>query len=258
MLGAMAMVSTDDPEARRHRWEELTTWPLMAVALVFLGAFAWPIVDTGLDPGLRRACAVVLVASWWAFLIDYVVRLLLARRRMRFVRRHLTDLASVAIPMLRPLLLLRVIGIFEHALERNLSSRLTVYVVTLTGLGVGVGSLAALSAEQGQPESNINDLPTALWWSLTTVTTVGYGDHFPVTGQGRLVATMLMLLGIGLLGVVTASLASFIVDRVGEEEESIEQRTFRDVERLVHEVRALREELAELRGATSQPGDRGT
>ena len=197
MLGPMAPAPTDleerdDLEERRHLWEDITTWPMMAVALVFLGAFAWPIVDTSLDPDVRRVCSVILAATWWTFLIDYVVRLVLARQRARFVRRHLIDLASVAIPVLRPLLLLRVISVFERALGRNLGSRLTVYVLALTGLAVGVGSLTVLSAEQGRPDGNIDDLDTALWWAVTTVTTVGYGDHYPVTGQGRLVAAVLI------------------------------------------------------------------
>ncbi len=249
--------ATTDPEARRHRWEDLTTWPLMAVALVFLAAFAWPIVDTGLDPDIRRVSTTVLVLSWWAFLVDYVVRLALAKQRLRFMRQHPLDLASVAIPALRPLLLLRVISVFERALGRNLSSRLMVYVVAVSTLALGVGSLAVLSAEQGEPDANIQDLPTALWWAMTTVTTVGYGDRFPVTEQGRLVAAALMLCGIALLGVVTASLASYIVDRVGEQEESIEQRTHRDVERLVREVQALRAEVAALRGAGGADGPPG-
>jgi voltage-gated potassium channel len=259
MLGDMAEASTDsaDPEGRRHRWEEVTTWPLMATALVFLGAFAWPIVDTDLAPELRRACAVVLVVTWWTFVVDYAVRLLLARRRWAFVRGHLIELASVVVPMLRPLLLLRVVAVLERALEDNLGGRLTVYVTAVTGLAVGVGSLAVLGAEQQQPGANITDFDTALWWATTTATTVGYGDHYPVTGQGRLIATVLMLCGIGLIGVVTASLASYIVDRVTETDESVEQRTHHDVVQLLTEVRALRDEVAEMRAATSSEGGSG-
>lgn len=250
----MAEVRADraDPEARRHRWEDLTTWPLMLVALVFLAAFALPIVDDGLDADLQRLCSTVLVVTWWAFVVDYVVRLVLARDRLRFVRRHVLDLAAVALPALRPLLLLRVVAVLERTLEHNLGGRLTVYVTSLTGLAVLVGSLAVLAAEEDQAGSNIHSLSTAVWWAVSTVTTVGYGDHYPVTGQGRMVAALLMLCGIGLIGVVTASLASYIVDRVSEQDESVEQRTHRAVEDLVAEVRALRREVDELRRA-SQP-----
>ena len=241
-------------ETRRHRWEELTTWPLMVVALVFLIAFAVPILAPDLDPDTARLCSIVLVVTWWVFVVDYVARLLLSRDRTGFVRHHLLDLLAVAVPALRPLLLLRVVAVLERALEHNLGSRLTVYVTAVTGLAVGVGSLAVLSAEQRQSHANITDYDTALWWAISTVTTVGYGDFYPVTVQGRLIAAVLMLCGIGLIGVVTASLASYIVDRVSEQEESVEQRTHREVEVLVDEVRALRREIAELRGSAEERG----
>jgi voltage-gated potassium channel len=247
-----------DPEARRHRWEELTTWPLMVVAVLFLVAYAVLVIDTTLDPAVRRLCSSVLALAWWAFLADYVVRLVLAVDRLRFVRRHLTDLATVAVPALRPLLLLRAVTVLERSLEHNLGGRMFIYVAALTTLAVGTGSLAVLGAERGQPGANIEDFGTALWWATTTATTVGYGDHFPVTGQGRLIAAALMLCGIGLIGVVTASLASYIVDRVSAEEESIEQRTHHQVEALVREVTALRQEVARIRtdtgGGPETPG----
>lgn len=254
MLVPMAEASVDRAggESRRHRWEEVTTWPLMVVALVFLVAFALPILARDLDPEAQRLSSVILVATWWIFVVDYVVRLLLSRDRSGFVRHHLLDLLSVAVPALRPLLLLRVVAVLERALEHNLGSRLTVYVTAVTALAVGVGSLAVLSAEQRQPGANITDYDTALWWAVTTVTTVGYGDYYPLSLQGRLIATVLMLCGIGLIGVVTASLASYIVDRVSEQEESVEQRTHRDVEILVAEVRALRREVAELRASADE------
>ncbi len=246
--------TVSDPEHRRHRWEELTTWPLMLVALVFLVAFALPIVNRDLDADAQRWCSVVVVTTWWTFVVDYVVRLLLSRDRWRFMRQHVLDLAAVAIPALRPLLLLRVVAVMERALEHSLRGRLMVYVTAVTTLAIGVGSLAVLAAEEGKPGANISDFGTAVWWSMTTVTTVGYGDHYPVTGQGRAVAAVLMMCGIALLGVVTASLASYVVDRVNAEELSLEKRTHHDVRHLLAEVRALREEVAELREASRDRG----
>jgi voltage-gated potassium channel len=111
-----------------------------------------------------------------------------------------------------------------------------------------------LAAEEGRPGANISDFGTAVWWSMTTVTTVGYGDHYPVTVQGRAVAAVLMMCGIALLGVVTASLASYVVDRVNAEELSLEKRTHHDVRSLLTEVRALRQEVAELREASRERG----
>jgi voltage-gated potassium channel len=75
----------------------------------------------------------------------------------------------------------------------------------------------------------------------------GYGDRYPVTTTGRMIATGLMLAGIALLGIVTASLASWLLEKVQEVEAKSQAATQRDVETLVQEVRRLREELVSQR-----------
>ena len=75
------------------------------------------------------------------------------------------------------------------------------------------GSLAVLSVERDAPDGNIRTLGDAVWWSFTTMTTVGYGDHAPTTGLGRMLAVGLMLSGIALLGVVTANIAAWFIAR---------------------------------------------
>ncbi len=85
-------------------------------------------------------------------------------------------------------------------------------VVAVVILVVVAGGLV-LDAERGQDEANIVNASDALWWASTTVTTVGYGDRFPTTGEGRLVGVLLMVGGIALLGVVTASIAAWFVRR---------------------------------------------
>ena len=98
--------------------------------------------------------------------------------------------------------------------------RVGVYVVSTTVLLVGIASLAVLDAEQNAPHSNIHNIGDALWWSLTTITTVGYGDYFPVTLAGRLVAVGLMASGVALLGTVTALLAQWFVEQVNNANEA--------------------------------------
>src|SRR5450759_4660981 len=99
-----------------------------------------------------------------------------------------------------------------------------------TSLILFVASLAVLDAERGAKSATITTFGDALWWAMTTVTTVGYGDRYPITTQGRFIAGGLMLGGIALLGIVTASLASWLLD--------------------TNEVRALRAELAARDPAT--------
>jgi voltage-gated potassium channel len=88
-----------------------------------------------------------------------------------------------------------------------------------------------LDAERRNPEANISDFGDAMWWAVTTMTTVGYGDRYPTTGPGRLVAFGLMVAGIALLGTVTATLASWLVDQVSriEDREVSDLRTQIDV-----------------------------
>ena len=218
----------------------------MVVALLFLGAYAWPILDPDLAQPWVRLCTVVTWVAWAAFALDYAVRLALAPDRRRFVRRNLLDLAVVVLPLLRPLRVLRVVWVLEilnRKAAASLRGRVASFVVTGTGLVMFVASLAALDAERGHPDANIVTFKDAVWWSFATITTVGYGDHYPVTDAGRLIAAALMVCGIGLLGVVTGWLASWLIDRVSEAEEEAQTATRRDVADLAAEVAALREEL---------------
>ena len=85
----------------------------------------------------------------------------------------------------------------------------------------------------------------AVAWALTTVTTVGYGDQFPVTDRGRVVAAVLMLGGIALIGMVTATLASYLVEAVEDDREAVSERA-----QILAEIAALRRDIAAL-----APGD---
>lgn len=100
-------------EQRVEQWESRTEWPLAAAALAFLGAYAWPILDPNVSAAFRHLCTIVVDVAWVVFLADYVARFVLARRRGRFVVRHLLDLAIVALPVLRPLRLLRLLFLLQ-------------------------------------------------------------------------------------------------------------------------------------------------
>ena len=232
------------------RWERPSEWPLTLVAVAFLAAYAWPILDPTLDPAWVGVCRVVSAATWLVFVVDYVVRLVLAGDRRRFFGTHLLDLAVVALPLLRPLRLLvlvRALGVLNRAAGASLRGRVAAYVAGSTVLVLFVASLAVLDAERDAQGSQITSFGDAVWWAFTTVTTVGYGDRYPVTGAGKVVAVGLMLAGIALLGVVTASFASWLLDRVAEAEEESQAATRRDVQLLTDEVSSLRAEIAALR-----------
>jgi voltage-gated potassium channel len=233
-------------ESRLDRWERRAEWPLTVAALLFLIAYAWPILDPELPSSVRRTLGLVAWAAWALFVVDYLVRLALATERGKFFVRNVFDLLVVALPLLRPLRLLRLVTLL-HVLNRHaggsLRGRVVVYVAGAASLILFVASLAILDAERGREGANIGTFGDALWWALTTVTTVGYGDRFPVTGTGRAVAAGLMLSGIALIGVVTATFASWLIEKVQEVENAAQTATRRDIEALAEEVAQLRRTL---------------
>lgn len=190
------------------------------------------------------------------FGIDYVVRLWLSQDRRRFVRHNLLDLAVLVLPMLRPLRLLRLVtllSVLNRTGSNGLRGRVVTYAVGGTALLIFCGALAITDAERGAADATVVGFGNGWWWAITTLTTVGYGDTYPVTVTGRLVAAVLMVAGIALLGIVTATLASWLVERVSETTEAEQAATRSQVEELTAEVRALRRELdvREQNGASS-------
>jgi voltage-gated potassium channel len=240
-------VSKDD---LRRRYEELSEWPLVALAVLFVAAYAWGVLRPDLPHWLLTALHAVTVVAWPVFLADYVLRLFLAQHRWAFVRRNWVDGVAVALPLLRPLRiisLVRVARVLDRRLTSSLHGRVAAYVTLTASLVVFMASLAVYDAERGAPDASITHYFDAVWWALTTITTVGYGDEYPVTGQGRLVAVLLMVGGIALLGVVTAAVASWFVGRVAEaaqaQDDADDAALRAEVRSLAEEVRALRTEL---------------
>lgn len=214
-------MTTTPPETpalddRYALWVRRTEVPLLALSVLFLFLLIVPLYAPDLPTGLLGAATMLNTVVWTAFAVDYLVRLRLADQRLRFVRTHVPDLLVLAVPALRPLRLLRLVGLFgvtARRLSTQAQLRTTAGVVLAVAVLVVVCGGLVLDAERGQDGANIINAQDALWWAATTVTTVGYGDRFPTTGEGRLAGVLLMLGGIALLGVLTASIAAWFVRR---------------------------------------------
>ncbi len=229
------------PDNRLQRWERRAEWPLAGIAALFLVVYSVQVLARPPEH-VNRALDVVNAGLYLAFVVDYVVRLSLAPQRVRWFFGHLIDLAIVALPFLRPLRLLRLVvlfKVFQRAVGNAIRGRVIIYTACSAALLIYVASLAVLEAERTDPRSEITSLGQAVWWSITTVTTVGYGDLSPVTVTGRVIAALLMIGGISLVGVVTATLASWIVQRVAEEDDANQAATAAQIDDLRAEIKRL-------------------
>lgn len=214
-------MSRHDFGARVRGWEQRSSIPLILLGLAFLVAYAWPVLDPRIDTNLRSVLRAVSWTVWGAFALDVAARLTLTDEKRRYALAHWYDLALIALPLLRPLRLLRLLAllrVLDRSASDSLAGKALVYGFGAASVFVGLGALAVLDAEQAAPNANITSFGDALWWACTTVTTVGYGDRFPVTGQCRAVAVVLMIVGIGLVGTITGAVASWLVQHAKDAE----------------------------------------
>lgn len=187
---------------------------------------------------------------WALFASDYCVKVVVAPRRLEYVRRHPLEGAMVVLPFLRPLRLARflrlarvgaALGLNVEILQELGRQRGTKLIVAAVLVSIVAGAALVLVAERDEEGANITTFGDALWWSATTVTTVGYGDYYPTTPQGRGLAIALMVFGIASLSALTAVVAAMLVRE--HEEETREP----SLSELLAELKALREEVRELR-----------
>ncbi len=159
------------------------------------------------------------------FFMDFCVRFYRAENKLKYMKWGWIDLLA-SIPangvfrlgrLARVIQLIRVIKayrsishIVEHIFKNQMKGTF-MFAVIMAIMLVLLSSIAILEVETA-PNSNIKTAEDALWWAYVTITTVGYGDLYPVTTKGRLIALVLMTAGVGLFGVFTGYLASWFVE----------------------------------------------
>ena len=222
-----------------ERFSNLVDGPMLVLAVLWLPVLIWPLVAHP-SSGIANTLNAIDYLVWALFSVEYLTKLYLAPDRGRFVRTHLIDLVVIVVPLLRPVRALRLVrlvrlgraAIVAGEVLRRAKSILTHkglhFVLLSVVLLVFVAAALEKAFEAGTRGSNIHSYGDSLWWSVVTITTVGYGDRFPVTSGGRGIAVVLMLVGIGLVGVITATLASYFIEQDKDNDLSaIEERLAR-------------------------------
>ena len=221
-------------------WADNTEHYLQGAAVLFLAAYAVPIIEPGVPRWAHLTCEWVIIVTWITFGIDYIARLVLAPHKGKWFWSNLPSLIILIVPILRPLRLLRLVTlltVLNRSSMHSLRQRVAVYAGGAVILLVFCGALAVTEAERGKPGSSIENFGDGLWWSAVTMTTVGYGDTYPVTHTGRFVAIALMVGGIALLGIVSGMLASWMVEQINDPDHTHHKKT---------EARILSDELGRL------------
>ena len=191
-------------------WNEILTF----LAVAFLFAFSYPAFNETISDSTNHYLGLIQWVCWFAFALDLIYGIWKADSKKEYLKRHPLELASVLLPFLRPLRLMRVISFGSLALQKVAIGRQFAITVKVAVSAVFISYIAAIQitiSERTVEGSNIKTFSDGLWWAVTTVTTVGYGDRYPTTTEGRLLAVLLMITGISLVGVITASVAAWFV-----------------------------------------------
>lgn len=230
-------------EQNLAEWEERTSRPMFVASVLYLLAFAAPIMSTRIQEPYDAYLNIIQMILWGLFAADYCIRLYLAPRRLYFITHNLMNLAIVLLPAWRIVSFLAMIHLTTNRQYKRLSE-LAVKLFGYTAIFIIMFALAIYSVESSEPGAMIRDLPTAYWWTFTTLATVGYGDVYPITGIGRVIAVVVMLYGVGMVAVATGALASWIIEKIGGREEQEYPATKADVDDLRQEISELRALLA--------------
>jgi len=218
IMNAAGVLVEDTRSPKEIKWEKYTTLPFIFLSFIFLLGYSVLILnDEVFTQGIDKYILLTLGVIWIMFIIDYFVRLTLSTNKRIFFKRNVIDLISMAIPFTRPFLLLMYLSRLRWFRGRQGSSvraRLVAYAASFALMYIYVLSLAVYAAERNAAGATILNYGDSVWWAIETITTVGYGDMIPVTIAGRVYASLLMLGGVVIVGATTATVISYLSEKV--------------------------------------------
>jgi voltage-gated potassium channel len=245
-----------------QQWEDWSEIPMLVLSFAWLGLFIIELV-WGLTPILTAIGTTI----WIVFILDFIIDLILAPRKVFYIKHHWLIALSLMIPALRVFRIMRVIQplrsihgirgfqLLRIAIGTNRGMRLFGasvqrrgfgYVVGLTVIVTLIGSASMYAFEREVPGSIITDYGIALWWTAMVMTTIG-SDYFPKTAEGRILCFFLALYAVVVFGYLTATLATFFIDRDAESDDA-ELASAKSIQALQTEISGLRTDIQALGG----------
>ncbi len=238
---------------RHDAYAHLMDAPMLLLALVFLGVWSITSIDTDMPLEYGNFLFYVNGFIWLLFIVDLAIRIVLAQSSWHYLTRHPLDVLAVTVPMLRPLKVLTVFSSGRGLITSRGAVRTVQAIVASAAVLIWVGAVSVLNFEINAPGASITSFGDALWWALSTVTTVGYGDFVPITVGGRIVAAGLMVVGIAIVGVVTAWVAAWFIKYTTTRDSEAEMAS---IASSAADVRKLRQEIERLEAELDAKGER--
>ena len=194
------------------QWESKSSLPMAFLGVLYLGVYVAQVLNRE-NVTLVNQLEIASICIWLIFAIDVLLRLIFSRSVKAFLKSSWLEVLALTLPFLRVLRVFRVVIALRgiKGFVKNRASSTGVYVLMLVPLTWFTGAIAVLDAESSNSDALITNLREALWWSLATITTVGYGDKYPTTLEGQLVAAVLMITGIALFSAGAGMFASWIM-----------------------------------------------
>lgn len=202
-----------------------TSYELFIGALSILSVFNIFFAFLVKDPDVSTVLSIMNAILTSIFIVDFLFRFLTTTSRKHYMIHEFgwADLlASMPFPQVKIFRLFRVFRVYRlmkkygmHGIIRELLTNrgsgalLTIFFLTICVLQFG--SIMILAAEASSPDAKITTASDAIWWIMETITTVGYGDVYPVTNEGRMVGVLVMVIGIGLFSTIAGFLANAFV-----------------------------------------------
>ncbi|RMD76501.1 MAG: potassium channel protein, partial [Chloroflexi bacterium] len=230
------------------RFHRITEIPMLFLSICFLVIF-FLIESRTLSTTTTLVLDGILWIIWGIFGIELLIKWYLSPDRVAYLRANWIEIVMIAIPFLRPLRLLWLPIILTRLWRQSrqtLRQRMPAFIGITSLIVVLVAATLMFVAEQGSG-GPIASFADAIWWALTTVTTVGYGDTYPVTVLGRGVAVFLMLAGIALFGLLTANIAALFVE---DEAADRQREMLTEIQQRLTRIEQL---LAQRAGEEKQP-----
>jgi len=190
------------------------------------------------------------------FAADFIVKYTISESKKTYIKENWWQIIVIFFPFLRAIRIFLRIFVLSYRIRDNIKTLLVergiAILFAFMVLVAFVFSIVMLVIEKGAPHANITTIEKAIWWAFSTISTVGYGDAYPVTILGKFIAIILMFVGLGMVAIFTAQFAAMII----EADKEINKEEKLDIKAIQKDLEATKRELKQIKRMLSRIQDK--